>query len=188
MLSVRTYQSSFCKSLSGHSLVQSHHKAYIIIREPWNINWHSPDIKRLSNLSKHYPNCIKCIVHIAGADLSVSEETIINESSWCCKVKHASRQIQRHATDYSATDFITQKQKLLFSRTGERGNSRFSMTVRAYIRCRLDMMFSPSCVCYLDVRELQTLWVSQTESGSSRFLVWSFRRSIHQLGAPPSAC
>lgn len=58
------------------------------------------------------------------------------------------------------------------------------MSIPACISCVTD---SVSSLQSLDVWELQILSDYRRRRGSSRFLVWSFGRCIHQLGTPPSA-
>lgn len=82
MLYVRTHQSSFCKSHSGHSLFALHTKLTSSLESHEILIHTRSTLRGRATYQKHYPSCIKCIAHIAAADLSVSRETIINEALW----------------------------------------------------------------------------------------------------------
>lgn len=82
VLYVRTHQSSFCKSHSGLSLFALHTKLTSSLESHEILIHTRSTLRGRATYQKHYPSCIKCIAHIAAADLSVSRETIINEALW----------------------------------------------------------------------------------------------------------
>lgn len=63
------------------------------------------------------------------------------------------------------------------------------MTVRTFIGCRIDILFSPPCECDLDVRELQTLRRSRGAAGflSGALDGASISSALHHLLANAAA-